>query len=66
VAEVSPTLGASAGVAGSTGVFSIGGLPTGVLIDDSTVTSVRFNGAPVYMQTPDGSVRSNSVTIQAR
>jgi len=46
VAEVSPTLGASAGVVGSTGVVSIGGLPSGVLIDDSTVTSVRFNGAP--------------------
>ena len=46
VSEVSPTLGASAGVAGSTGVVTVGGLPTGVLIDDSTVTSVTFNGAP--------------------
>lgn len=46
VAEVSPALGAPAGVAGSTGVVTIGGLPTGVLIDDSTVTSVRFNGVP--------------------
>lgn len=44
IAQVRPTLPSTSGQAGTTGTIQIGGLPTGVVIDDTTVTSVRFGG----------------------
>ncbi len=43
-APVTPVLSSSAGAVGSTGTLTIDGLPAGVTIDDTTVTSVRFGG----------------------
>lgn len=45
VAAVTPTLTTTVASPGSAGVIALAGLPTGVLVDDSTVTSVSFNGA---------------------
>ena len=44
IAPVQPTLGAPTGQSGTTGSLTLEGLPTGVVVDDTTVTSVRFDG----------------------
>ncbi len=44
IAEVRPTLPSPSGQAQTTGTLLIDGLPTGVVIDDSTVTAVKFDG----------------------
>lgn len=45
IASVTPTLGTSSGLAGSTATISLGGLPAGVQVDDSTVAAITFDGA---------------------
>lgn len=44
LAPLQPTLSAPTGESGTTGSLTLEGLPTGVVVDDTTVTAVRFDG----------------------
>ena len=47
LAVVAPTLGSTTGAAGSTATLTLGGLPAGVLADDTTLGALSFDGVPV-------------------
>ena len=44
ISSVSPQMNSLSGRAGSTAIITLGGLPTGVVVDDSTVDTINFNG----------------------
>lgn len=69
VAAVSPALTTTSAFAGDTGSLTIGGLPTGVLVDDTTVRSISFGDDTVpWTRTPGtntftGAIPSGSGTL---
>ena len=65
IAEVTPTIRFTAGVAGETGSLDIGDLPEGVTVDDTTVSAISFGSAPATGWTRDAGTNIFSGPIPA-
>ena len=72
IASVQPTLGTPTGQSGATGALTLDGLPSGVLVDDTTVRSIRFGDDTVpWTRTPGtntftGPIPSGTGTVEVK